>query len=181
MNVSILHLKAEFGARHESRFTCYPDCCITWCPLLVKRGTWSSLLKSSQLLLLLVPSLTTKYSSVEYNVDNTLDITLMMTLLLDHQYLKQLYSSRKLYVKVHVGLQEFFKFVKSPCWLSTLRPRPSCHHFADDIFNCISLNENMLISLKISQKFVLKVRINNIPALVRIMAWHRPEDKPLFE
>ena len=38
-------------------------------------------------------------------------------------------------------------------------------HLAD-IFKCIFLNENISISLKISLKFVPKVRINNIPALV---------------
>ena len=30
-------------------------------------------------------------------------------------------------------------------------------------------------------KFAPKGPINNIPALVQIMAWHRPGDKPLFE
>ena len=29
--------------------------------------------------------------------------------------------------------------------------------------------------------FVPKVRINNIPTLVQIMAWHRPGDKPVTE
>ena len=53
--------------------------------------------------------------------------------------------------------------------------------FTDDIFKCIFLNENARISLEISLKFVPKVRINNIPALVRIMAWRRPGDKPLSE
>ena len=51
----------------------------------------------------------------------------------------------------------------------------------DDIFKCISLNENACISLKISLKFVPNVQINNIPALVQIMAWRRPGDKPLSE
>ena len=41
---------------------------------------------------------------------------------------------------------------------------------ADGIFKCIILNENVCISLKISLRFVPKVRINNIPALVQIMA-----------
>ena len=41
---------------------------------------------------------------------------------------------------------------------------------ADDIMKRISLNENIWISLTISLKFVRKVRINNIPALVQIMA-----------
>ena len=35
--------------------------------------------------------------------------------------------------------------------------------------------------IKISLKFVPKDRINNIPALVQIMAWRRPGDKPLSE
>ena len=52
-------------------------------------------------------------------------------------------------------------------------------HFADDTFKHIFLNENIRISIKISPKFVPKGPINNIPALVQIMAWHRPGDKPL--
>ena len=43
------------------------------------------------------------------------------------------------------------------------------------------LNENALISLKFSLKFVPKNRINNIPAMVQIMAWRWPGDKPLSE
>ena len=54
-------------------------------------------------------------------------------------------------------------------------------HFPDDIFKCIFLNENVLISIKISPKFVPKGPMNNIPVLVQIMAWHRPGDKPLSE
>ena len=41
------------------------------------------------------------------------------------------------------------------------------------------MNENMWIWIKISLKFVPKGPINNIPALVQIMAWHRPGDEPL--
>ena len=41
------------------------------------------------------------------------------------------------------------------------------------------LNENAWIPIKISLKFVPKVPINNIPAMVQIMAWRRPGDKPL--
>ena len=62
--------------------------------------------------------------------------------------------------------------------LNTLRPRQNCRHFTDDIFKCIFLNENVWISLKISLPFVPKFRINNIPALVIIMAWCQPGDKP---
>ena len=49
------------------------------------------------------------------------------------------------------------------------------------VFKCIFLNGNVWISLKISLKFVPKVPINNIPALVPILAWRRSGDKPLFE
>ena len=48
-------------------------------------------------------------------------------------------------------------------------------------FKCIFLNANVTISIKISLKFVHKDPINNIPALVQIMAWRRPGDKPLSE
>ena len=65
--------------------------------------------------------------------------------------------------------------------VNTLRPRRNRRHFADDIFKCIFLNENVLISIKISLKFVPYGPINNIPTLVQIMAWCRPGDKPLSE
>ena len=65
--------------------------------------------------------------------------------------------------------------------LNSLRPRPNRRHFADDIFKCIFENENEWFSPRISLKFVSKVRFNNIPALVQIMAWRRPGDKPLSE
>ena len=65
--------------------------------------------------------------------------------------------------------------------ITTLRPRQCGRHFADNIFRCIFLNENVWISLKISLKFVPKVRINNIPALAPIMGWCQPGDKPLSE
>ena len=65
--------------------------------------------------------------------------------------------------------------------VNTLRPRQNGRHFADDIFKCIFLNENVWIPAKISMKFVPKGPINNIPALVQIMAWRRPGDKPLSE
>ena len=64
---------------------------------------------------------------------------------------------------------------------NSLRSRLYRHPFADDIFKCIFLNENEWISPSISLKCVPKVRINNIPTLVLIMAWRRPGDKPLSE
>ena len=40
---------------------------------------------------------------------------------------------------------------------------------------------NVPVSINISLTFVPKGQINNIPALVQIMAWRRPGDKPLSE
>ena len=64
---------------------------------------------------------------------------------------------------------------------NTLRPRQDGRHFADDIFKCIFVNENVCISINISLKFIPKGPIDNIPALVEIMAWRRLGDKPLSE
>ena len=50
--------------------------------------------------------------------------------------------------------------------VNTLRPRQNRRHFADDIFKCIFLNENVRIPTKILLKFVPKGPINKIPALV---------------
>ena len=65
--------------------------------------------------------------------------------------------------------------------VNTLRLRYNDRYFPDGIFKRIFLNGNVLISIKISLKFVPMGPINNIPALVQIMAWRRPGDKPLSE
>ena len=83
----------------------------------------------------------------------------------------------------------FFPFSSSkhqcccPCIarFKTLRPRQNGRHLADDTFKRIFMNENVRISIKISLKFVPKGLINNIPALVQMMAWRRPGDNPLSE
>ena len=62
---------------------------------------------------------------------------------------------------------------------NTLRLRQNCRHFSDNILKCLFLNENGWIPLQISLKFVPKVRINSVPALVQIMAWCRQGGKPL--
>ena len=46
---------------------------------------------------------------------------------------------------------------------------------------CIFLKDEFHILIKISLKFVPKGLIDNIPALVQIMAWRRIGDKPLSE
>ena len=62
-----------------------------------------------------------------------------------------------------------------------LKQRRNGQHFADDIFKHIFFNENIWISINISLKFVPEGPINNIPALIQIIAWHCPGIKPLSE
>ena len=67
--------------------------------------------------------------------------------------------------------RELYRFVNIDS-VNTWRMRQNGSHFADDIFKCIFLNENVWVSLK----FVPKVQINHIPTLVQMMAWHWPDD-----
>ena len=64
---------------------------------------------------------------------------------------------------------------------NTLSPGQDGRRFADDIFICILLEENVWSSTQISLKFDPKGLIIDIPALIQIIAWHRPGDKPLSE
>ena len=73
-----------------------------------------------------------------------------------------------------------WRVIQSQC-LNTLRPRQNGRHTPDDVFRCIFLNGNLWIWIKIPLKFVPEGPINNIAALVQIMAWRRPGDKPLSE
>ena len=63
--------------------------------------------------------------------------------------------------------------------VNTLGLRQNGRHFTVDVLKCIFLNENVWIPINISLKFVPQGPINNIPALVQITAWRRPDDKPL--
>ena len=78
-------------------------------------------------------------------------------------------------------------FVQSPIThdhsvkINTSGLRQNGCHFSDDIAKCIFFNENARISITISLKFVSSDPMNNIPALVQIMDWRRPGDKPLSE
>ena len=70
----------------------------------------------------------------------------------------------------NVNFKHIFKisdFLSRPLLVNTLRPQQNGRHFPD-IFKCVLLNKNERISLKISLRFVLNVRINNIPVLVQI-------------
>ena len=78
--------------------------------------------------------------------------------------------------KIHHGMDLWHVLI-----LNILRPRQNGRLFADDTFKRIFLNENIIISIKISLKFVPKGLIDNIPALVLIMAWCQAGNKPLSE
>ena len=65
--------------------------------------------------------------------------------------------------------------------MNSLRPIQNRRHSSDDVSKCNFIDKNVWIPIKISLKFVPKGSINNIPALVQIMAWRRTGDKPLSE
>ena len=54
-------------------------------------------------------------------------------------------------------------------------------NLADDIFNCILLNENDRIPIQISLKYVPRTPVDNMPVVVQVMAWRWTGDKPLPE
>ena len=53
--------------------------------------------------------------------------------------------------------------------------------FTDDIFKLIFMNENDIILIQISLRFVPRSLIDNNPSLVRVMAWRRTGNNPLPE
>ena len=91
--------------------------------------------------------------------------------------LSEIYCQEMVFPKPQNGVQTWRKFGA----LKTLGPGQNGRYFADDVFKCIFLNENVWILVRISLKFVPNGPINSIPSLVQIMAWRRPGDKPLFE
>ena len=76
-----------------------------------------------------------------------------------------------------INLGIYSSFLTGLVFINTLRQRQNGSHFADDTFKRIFLYE--IFFIKISLKFVRKGPVNNILALVQIMAWRRPGDKPL--
>ena len=79
------------------------------------------------------------------------------------------------------GSMSLYGMIRTKWLLKHIEAETNGCHFADDIFKCIFLNENFWIPIKMSLKFVPTGLINNITALVQIMAWRRPGDKPLSE
>ena len=88
------------------------------------------------------------------------------------QIIHGLLASRRRHLSRAWGWHWFF---------NTLRPRQNSRHFPDDIFKCIFMNENCCTLIKISLICVFQCPVNNIPALVQIMAWCRSGDKLLSE
>ena len=63
------------------------------------------------------------------------------------------------------------------CSCNSSAPRQKGRQFRSDVFKCIFVNENVWIVLKMSLlTFASEVRIDNITALVHIMAWRRLGD-----
>ena len=52
---------------------------------------------------------------------------------------------------------------------------------AGDIFNCIFLNQNNIIPIQISLKYVPRSPFDNKSALVQVMAWCQTGNEPLPE
>ena len=90
--------------------------------------------------------------------------------------------STLLSLMLHVSVNWVIDVLQMGLFLElTHPPGQNGHHFADNIFKCIFLEDNVLILIKISLKFIPTGPITYIPALVQIMGWRRPGDKPLSE
>ena len=98
-------------------------------------------------------------------------------------YLKQAFSPGESHTILKHGpaQHEFWCSTALIIVVNTLKPWQNGRHFPDDIFTCIYFSKNVRILIRISLKFVPKGPINNIPALVQIMAWRHPGDRPLYE
>ena len=65
--------------------------------------------------------------------------------------------------------------------INSSTPGPNDHHFADDIFKCIFLNESFRILIKISLKVVQDNPFDNKAILFQVMVWRLFGAKPLPE
>ena len=107
------------------------------------------------------------------------DDLFLMNHLVSGEYQSELQGggSKTMAIKTHMMVY----LLESPFCIDTMRPRENGPSFPDDMFQCIFMNENLSISIKISLKFVSTGPINNISALVQIMAWRYPCNEPLPE
>ena len=85
------------------------------------------------------------------------------------------------YATTHSPFEYCWALVEPRVILNTLRPRQDGRHFLDisNARKCINFDYDLWHSIKISLQFLPEDPINNIPALVKIMAWRRPGDKSL--
>ena len=65
--------------------------------------------------------------------------------------------------------------------LNSSPPGKNGGHFTQVIFKCIFMNGKMCILIPISLKFVPRGPIDNMSALVQLIAWHQTGEKPLSE
>ena len=112
---------------------------------------------------------------IKYQLHQTSENILVINALVIRVYIKGILGIK------NTMLSWIFMQHSSMFFINTLRPIQNGRQIPDDIFKYIFLNENVSISITISLKFAPKGPIENIPALVEIMAWHCPGDKPLSE
>ena len=67
------------------------------------------------------------------------------------------------------------------CKINSYIRGQNVHHFADDIFKYIFLDETVCISIEISRNFVPNGPIDNVPALVQVLTWCWTGERPLSE
>ena len=100
--------------------------------------------------------------------DKTINWTVNLSQYIDGFMLKGHNSS--------ANAQELYLF-----YVNTLRPKTKWTPFRRRYFQMHFIEWNVSTAIKNSLRFVPKGPINNIPALVQIMAWRRPGNKPLSE
>ena len=114
--------------------------------------------------------------TVKWNITTTCNTAMGPTVTVDKRFLR----IRTLVLCI-TAADNHTRWFHGALFINTLRPRQNIRHYADETFKRLFVNKNIRLLIEISLKFVPKGPINNIPALVQIMAWRRPGDKPLFE
>ena len=107
-------------------------------------------------------------------------------------YYRKPFSQWQSSFQMKAALPLAIRFASVPGWIilnrvivlsffNALRPIQNGCQLADEIFKCISFNENFPVLNKISLKYIPMSLIDNTAALVQIMAWHQRGGKPSFE
>ena len=117
------------------------------------------------------------YSEITFLYSDPLMCSLMLQIWIRQQSFRQYRRQVSSLIRGLCEWNAFRRFIVGIILILTQDGR----HFPDDIFKCIFLNENVLISLKFSLKVFPRFWISNISTLVQMMAWRRTSDMPLFE